>query len=89
MLLQTLAQAGDSSNLSSLAHLQATIRVFTSPSNFNELKAEITGAVKGPLLPELRARGLDIEYLRLASLQVVSPPIEHRLGNTVTVQACL
>ena len=72
MLLQILAQSGDSSNLSTLAHLQATVRISTPVQDMDKIRGEIVTAVNGPMLPELRLRGLDAEYLRLASLQVVS-----------------
>lgn len=71
MLLQILAQAGDSSNLSTLAHLQATVRVSTAVQDMEKIRGEIISAVNGPMLPQLRQRGLDAEYLRLAALQVV------------------
>lgn len=78
-LLQILAQAGNNSNLSSLTHLQASVRISTSLGNADKLKGEVVGAVNGPMLPLLRERGLDIDYLRLASLQVVglSAPSTH------------
>ena len=71
MLLQILAQAGDSSNLSTLAHLQATVRISTAVQDMEKIRGEIISAVNGPMLPQLRQRGLDAEYLRLAALQVV------------------
>ena len=72
MLLQILAQAGDSGNLTSLAHLQATVRVSTAVTDMQKVREEIIASVNGPLLPLLRQEGLDASYLRLASLQVVS-----------------
>ena len=49
------------------------MRVSTVQENIERLKKEITDAVNGPMLPLLKEDGLDVDYLRLASMQVVIP----------------
>ena len=45
--------------------------VSTGLQDMDKIRGEIIAAVDGPMLPGLRQRGLDVEFLRLASLQMV------------------
>ena len=70
-LLQVLAQYGSSANLSTLPHLEIRFSISISPGNEGLIRSETVNAVNGPLVPLLRASGINATFVQLTDLSLV------------------